>query len=91
MKDMSELIFHMDCLAPEVRTAQAMAEFRNQAMHHQRRIQKYKDWADPVKRAVMKEKAEEVKKISWQEFETKFAENAAQFDHDTKVPYTVKE
>ena len=58
---------HMEELSPEVKRAQRMAELKNLSEYRAKVLQRYKDWADPVKRAEIQENAamdlQEAKKI----------------------------
>lgn len=53
--------YHMDILSPEAYRAQRQAELEQMAKYRHMKLQIYKDWADPVKRAEIqaKHKAEE--------------------------------
>lgn len=50
MKETLGVIFEMEAVSPEVRMANEMAQFQQLAAYRARKLQAYKDWADPVKR-----------------------------------------
>lgn len=60
MKEIAGIHFEMIAVAPEVRIAQTMSEFQQLATYRAKRLQKYKDWADPVKREEIKAKQKSV-------------------------------
>lgn len=62
-------------LSPEVIRAQRQAELAAIAEYRARKVQAYKDWADPEKREAMKKEAEEQQKSSREELAGKYIDD----------------
>ncbi len=91
MKELTELtgIYHyMEEASPEARTAQALAQYQNMLRYNAVKMQKFKDWANPVKRAQMQldqKTLEEKSKLIVSTLEDQ------PWIRSEKVPYSVKE
>lgn len=68
------------CLSPDVLRAQKMAELRNQAAYNAAKLQMYKDWADPEKRAAMQADAKRELDRAVEEAKFMEAQNQAVFE-----------
>lgn len=53
VSDPTGIFQHVELLSPDVIKAQRMAELAQIAKYRAEKLQKYKDWSDPVKRAEM--------------------------------------
>lgn len=62
-EDYNISIFAQEQLSAEVIRAQRLAELEQLAKYRAQKLQKYKDWADPIKRAEMQAEYENERKI----------------------------
>ena len=52
--ELTGIIHHMEAISPEAQKAQVMAEMEQLAKYRAKRLQQYKDWSNPMKRAAMR-------------------------------------
>ncbi len=64
MKEIVGIIHHSEFDSRDVAMAQAIAEINNLARYRAKKLQYYKDWADPTKRAYIKENIAALEKDS---------------------------
>lgn len=70
MKEIVGVHFHMEVISPDIQRAQFMAEQMNLSTYRAKKIQAYKDWADPVKRAAIQEETKALEAKSKTEIPT---------------------
>lgn len=89
MKEIAGIHFTMEFASPAAVGAQFMAEQRNLAVYRAKKLQAYKDWADPKKREEIQAKQKEIEAASRKELSSIDAEKIAV--RTGEVPFKVKE
>ena len=82
------IVSQFDAISPEVERAQRMAELKNIAEYRARRLQAYRDWANPIKRAELQAKHQQELKQAREIWEAQLKEDHRRLQmHEPKTTY----